>query len=205
MSHWYFLADLSLALFLMSSDMEMSENASTTFEIVLAEYLHLSGVVSSASVLYPNLPQVSQLGVLTLPQFPRCRSFHLFREILFVTTQAVVCILLSFRIWVIHKLNKGMFAFLSIASMILVGLASPMFGAFFGEHSSIRVSGTTGEGCHSKLEFITSIRILYYVVVTLANLANIFTFYFTGLPQPFMRGGLSTLSSVQVSNVSVLF
>ncbi|THU76558.1 hypothetical protein K435DRAFT_787150 [Dendrothele bispora CBS 962.96] len=246
----------------MSEDPGISEDASATFDIALAEYLHLSGLVflyydhiltfpmevkylwkhlgcnSKSLFLLNRYYSVLGNAIVTYSIFStslapkRCRSLHLFREILLLSTQVIVCLILSLRIWAIYGREKGLFAFLGVVGMILIGLAS--FAVFFGEHSTIRAS-ITGEGCHSELEFITSIQAasawealflydslllalllykgfktrrelgrvpllevvlrdgsLYYIMMTLANLANIFTFYFTG---PFMRGGLSTLSS----------
>ncbi|THU94445.1 hypothetical protein K435DRAFT_798873 [Dendrothele bispora CBS 962.96] len=67
----------------------------------------------------------------------------------------IVSLILSLRIWAIYNFNQKLLAFLNIFLVILLGLSC--FSVFFNYHSSIRAV-TSGEGCHSRLEFITSIR-----------------------------------------------
>ncbi|KAF5352990.1 hypothetical protein D9758_007967 [Tetrapyrgos nigripes] len=137
-----------------------------------------------------------------------CRPFHLFREILLVSTQVVVCILLTLRLYAFYDRSRQVLIFMLSFASVLAALAC--FAVFFGQEST---SSLTSFGCHTQLQFITAVQVasawealflydsvllimmlraVYYVVMALANLANILTFYLAG---PYMRGGISTLSS----------
>ncbi|THU88778.1 hypothetical protein K435DRAFT_969351 [Dendrothele bispora CBS 962.96] len=163
-----------------------------------------------------------------------CGAFHIFREILLVVTEVIVCVLLTVRVYAIYNQNKRIFMYMTLAGLVLAGLA--LFALFFGSSSTSSVS-LTPLGCHTNLDFLPDaaqeaaswealflydtllfvmlvlkgyevwrssrlrVPILnivlrdgasYFAVMALANLANIFTFYFAG---PYTRGGLSTFSS----------
>ncbi|KAJ3970990.1 hypothetical protein EV361DRAFT_913470 [Lentinula raphanica] len=83
-----------------------------------------------------------------------CRPFHLFRELLLVLTQVIVCILLTVRIYALYHCSKRMLSYMLVTGFTLGGLA--IFAIFFGQSSQ---SVLTSTGCHTQLTLITSIQV----------------------------------------------
>ncbi|KAJ4479609.1 hypothetical protein C8J55DRAFT_429355 [Lentinula edodes] len=81
-----------------------------------------------------------------------CRPFHLFREILLVLTQVIVCILLTIRIYALYHCSRRMLIYMLVTGFTLGGLS--IFAIFFGQSSQ---SVLTPTGCHTQLTLITCV------------------------------------------------
>ncbi|THU80629.1 hypothetical protein K435DRAFT_939358 [Dendrothele bispora CBS 962.96] len=119
---------------------------------------------------------------------------------------------LTFRIYVVYNQNKKVFIFMISVGLVLAGLALTFLPQSYTRSAAQEAASWEALFVYDVLLFIMLVRrgykvyrssqripildiILrdgasYFVVMALANLANIFTFY------PYTRGGLSTFSSV---------
>jgi len=83
-----------------------------------------------------------------------CRPFHLFRELLLVLAQVIVCILLTIRIYALYNCSKRILAYMVGTGLTMGALA--VFSVFFGQSSQSVVTPT---GCHTSLPLIVSIQV----------------------------------------------
>ncbi|THU90568.1 hypothetical protein K435DRAFT_801926 [Dendrothele bispora CBS 962.96] len=118
---------------------------------------------------------------------------------------------LTFRVYAIYNQNKKVFVFMALAGAVLAGLALTSYLNPAHEvppvslYADNRIDNaiqppaiTLGIEEAASWEALFVYDVLLFImlvlrgVMALANLANIFTFYFAG---PYTRGGLSTFSS----------
>ncbi|THH18674.1 hypothetical protein EW146_g2338 [Bondarzewia mesenterica] len=170
-------------------------------------------------------------------RFQSCRLYALFRQLLIVANQVVVCFLLIMRTYALYGRSAKIFALLLTIGLVMVAIAS---WALVGQSSDVVPNV---QGCHLTMSDATGIRVavaweeefvldmiifgltvartyqhrdvrtwsrgmgprntglmqlflrdgaLYFVMMALANLLNILTFY---LAPPILKGVLSTFST----------
>jgi len=116
--------------------------ASTALFLFNRYFAVLGNVVVTVSLFSSGLTESS------------CKPFHLFRELLLVLTQVIVCILLTIRIYALYSCSKRMLTYMLVTGLTLGGLA--VFAVFFGQSSQ---SVLTPTGCHTQLPLIVSVQV----------------------------------------------
>ncbi|GLB38983.1 hypothetical protein LshimejAT787_0601450 [Lyophyllum shimeji] len=139
-----------------------------------------------------------------------CEQLHLTRQIALVINQGIVCLLLSLRVYALYSRSWRIAVFLLLSAALLgaVALAAQLF------HRDDLTPGGVQYNCNVPVTKARAIRlavaweclfaydvreypipamvlkygIIYFGTITLANAANIMTYWFSG---PFMKGGLS--------------
>ncbi|KAF5352989.1 hypothetical protein D9758_007966 [Tetrapyrgos nigripes] len=166
-----------------------------------------------------------------------CGGLHIFREISLVLSEVIVSVLLTLRIYAIYGCNKRVLGFMVLVAAILIGLAlqfrshlwaairiwiislkeAAAWEALFVYDSllfaMIIIKGYKNKRSMERMPLLHMILrdgAIYFAVMALANLANIFTFYFAGVREAstliaakikmfsfsaLYKGGLSTFSS----------
>ncbi|KAJ3814548.1 hypothetical protein EV368DRAFT_40391, partial [Lentinula lateritia] len=115
----------------------------------------LGNIVVTVSLFSSGLTE--SVGILS-SSYSDCRPFHLFRELLLVLTQVIVCILLTIRIYALYHCSRRMLIYMLVTGSTLGGLS--IFAIFFGQSSQ---SVLTPTGCHTQLTLITYVlRILRF-------------------------------------------
>ncbi|THU97756.1 hypothetical protein K435DRAFT_965285 [Dendrothele bispora CBS 962.96] len=117
--------------------------------------------ISKGSILFFLNRYFSSLGniVVTYGLFSsnlspsRCNHLHLFREILLVITQLIVCVLLTLRTWALYACSRRVLIFIMCCVLTVAAMACLVI--FYGHRSQPTV---TSIGCHaqSKINSATS-------------------------------------------------
>lgn len=95
---------------------------------------------------------VTILGFTTLtPQ--SCRQYNLFRQLLLVFNQVLVCVLLTLRIYALYNRSSRILAYMVGSGAVLVAISC---WALFGQKSA---PAEQGSGCHIGLSSVTAIRL----------------------------------------------
>lgn len=82
-----------------------------------------------------------------------CRTFTLFRQILLIVNQILVCVLLTLRIYALYHRSKVILTYMLSSGAILAGISCYVM---FGQKSSVAEQSA---GCHTSLSRISAIRL----------------------------------------------
>lgn len=160
----------------------MSDNVSSTEEILLHNYLHMIAmsfvywdhlITFDAEIEYlwkqPKTPSARlfflnrylaffgnicvTVLVFTTISVTSCRHYNLVRQVLLIISQIIVCILLTMRIYAIYACSLRILYYMVASAIILVGVSC---WSLFGQK---HVDFTPVSGCHIGLDRDTAIRI----------------------------------------------
>ncbi|KAF5324247.1 hypothetical protein D9619_011401 [Psilocybe cf. subviscida] len=113
----------------------------STLWFFVTRYMGLFGNIAVTILAFTSMSSAS------------CKRYSLYRQILLVATQVVVCILLTLRIYALYGCSSRILAFMLASGLVLLGISS---WSLFGQKI---VDAPQAAGCHTGLGFKTSIRI----------------------------------------------
>lgn len=100
---------------------------------------------------YTNIAVLVLVSTTLTPE--GCKTYTLFRQILLIVNQVLVCLLLAIRIYALYQRSKAVLTFMLMSGAVLSGIACFVM---FGQRSQVS-KGTSG--CHTGLSKPTAMRL----------------------------------------------